>query len=297
MEDFGYIKNEDRSSNLIRKIFLVSATLFSIGCFIYITISAYYFVYQDSAAIETIKSPEEPIKVSEEQKENDSDASMQINHAIYEDIFGNKKESLKTPKVRANEEAPLPPQLSSHLQQQKFAEEKIIVSKNTVAKSEDLAIVENKASVSPTNKNAQKIIVYSEKDKAKTETNTPSKQQPANKDLLTKKEGDVLEYESKTEDKPIKDKKVESKKRSVRVQIAAMTSKKAAQDSWNKLNKTYPSLFSGKKPTIEEVNLGKKGIFYRLQAGNFFNQVDAEEFCKQYVIKTHKTRADCIVVE
>jgi hypothetical protein len=45
------------------------------------------------------------------------------------------------------------------------------------------------------------------------------------------------------------------------------------------------------------VSLGKRGIFYRLQIGEFFNQIEAEEFCGKYVAQTKKSRADCIVVE
>jgi hypothetical protein len=92
-------------------------------------------------------------------------------------------------------------------------------------------------------------------------------------------------------------KKLSGKKVMVRVQVAAMTSKEAAQDNWKKLNRLYPDLFGDFKPFIEKVDLGKRGIFYRLQVGNFFNQVEAEEFCSRYVAKAQKSRADCIVVE
>ena len=45
------------------------------------------------------------------------------------------------------------------------------------------------------------------------------------------------------------------------------------------------------------MNLGKKGIFFRLQIGNFSDQVEAEGFCKKYILQMQKAKADCIVVE
>ena len=76
-----------------------------------------------------------------------------------------------------------------------------------------------------------------------------------------------------------------------------MTSVKSAEDYWVKLNEAYSRLLSSLDPYIEEVDLGKRGTFYRLQVGTFYNQIEAEEFCNKYVAKTHKTRADCIIVE
>ncbi len=265
MEDFGYIKDEEESklSGGIKKIFLIGATLFSIACFIYVTINAYYFIYQDqNGNIETIKSPESPIKVIESEQNNDN-APMQINRAIYEDIFGNKnkKESLKIAdtKVRVTPEAALPPK-----------------AVETKAVKESFPTITSSVTEQKPVTNNQKIIVYSD-----------NKQEMVNKDLLTKSEEKKSDTTTKT--KPVK--------RYVRVQVAAMTSRNAAEENWNKLDRLYPSLFSGLKSFIEEVNLGKRGIFYRLQIGNFYNQVEAEEFCNRYVVQARKNRADCIVVE
>ena len=124
----------------------------------------------------------------------------------------------------------------------------------------------------------QKIIVYSNKEESST-----------TKDLLTKESG----TENKAVIPPVK----KSEKRTIRVQLAAMSSESAAEDNWGKLNRLHSELFSGLKPFIEKVDLGKRGTFYRLQIGNFYNQVEAEDFCNKYVVRTQKTRADCIVVE
>jgi cell division septation protein DedD len=126
---------------------------------------------------------------------------------------------------------------------------------------------------------AQNPVVFSTQDK----------KAAATKDLLTKSESGA----QATKPTPVSP----NKKRQIRVQVAAMTSKDAAQDAWKKIHHLHTDLFSGLKPVIEEVDLGKRGIFYRLQIGNFFNQIEAEEFCGKYVAKTKKNKSDCIIVE
>ena len=53
----------------------------------------------------------------------------------------------------------------------------------------------------------------------------------------------------------------------------------------------------GLKYFVQEVKLGQKGTFYRLQIGEFESQVEAENFCVKFIAQTQKTRSDCIVVE
>ena len=76
-----------------------------------------------------------------------------------------------------------------------------------------------------------------------------------------------------------------------------MSSKENCEEHWKKLSRLYPKVFSGTKYFIEEADLGRRGVFYRLQIGDFFNQIDAEEFCTRFVSQAQKTRSDCIVVE
>lgn len=238
MEDFGYQKTSDKHAlpGAAKRILLAFATLFSLAIFVYITVSAYYFVHQDKDAdIETIKSPEGPIKVAQEE----ANEEIQVDHAIYEDIFGNKQAATKRKnvKIRAHPEPALPPAKDS----------------------------------APKAKEAQKIVVYSAEKKEK-------------------------EVEKRDNTAPAPKPKSGGKK-IVRVQIAAMSSRDAASEHWQKLSGRYSSIFSDLKPFIEKVDLGKRGIFFRLQVGNFPSQIEAEKFCGQYVIQTRKNSADCIVVE
>jgi hypothetical protein len=262
MDDFGYKKDESQSkfTEISKRGFLIGATLFSIACFIYITINAYYFVYQDgeNADIEVIKAEEGPIKVVEEKVEEEN--KSQIDRTIYEDIFGSKarRKETQNPKIYTAPSPALPP-------------------KNIES---DRRLIKETPSIGEVKKE-QKIIVFS----------GDSKKEDSSKDLLTKTDGrERLESPSKTT--PTK-----SNKKIIRVQLAAMSSKSAANESWEKASNLYPKLLSGLKPFIEEANLGKRGMFYRLQIGNFFNQIEAEEFCNKYVTQAKKNRGDCIIVE
>lgn len=129
MEDFGYKKTDEKTEvpGVGKRILLGFATLFSIAIFIYITISAYYFVHQDKDSdIETIHSPEGPIKVTE--KEEEAEGGMQVDHGIYEDIFGSKKGSLKNRNVKILPRAePAIPHKEEAVVKKEKDEEKIVV--------------------------------------------------------------------------------------------------------------------------------------------------------------------------
>jgi len=86
-------------------------------------------------------------------------------------------------------------------------------------------------------------------------------------------------------------------KRYSRVQLAALKSKTGGYQYWLRLRKQHPELFFGLKHYVQRVDLGKRGIFYRLQVGNFSSQVRAEEFCVKFIAKTRKSKSDCIIVE
>lgn len=292
MEDFGYVKDENKKdlSQLTRKIALSCATIFSISCFIYITISAYSYVYEEeNNNVETIKSPEMPIKVIEEDQVAIRGDEPKINDSIYEDIFGNKKESLAKapPRIRLSPEPALPPK--------NLAAENKMLGESVPNIDTNEEIKEERIEKKPTRKaeqatQQQRIIVYSnQKPEAQAQPTN------ASQDLLTKGKVAPKAQEKHLSDQSL-DKPKPDKRRYVRVQIAALTSKKAAEDYWKKISGSS-RLFSDLKPFTEQVDLGKKGIFYRLQIGNFSDQVDAESFCKKYTLQMQKNKADCIVVE
>jgi hypothetical protein len=292
IEDFGYIKEEGKSKlpSLFRKIFLLASTVFSITCFIYVTLNAYYSVSQGEVNVQLIKSPEGLIKVSEVEKNLNDEENQLVNRSIYEDLFGHQKNSKdakqENAKINHPAQTPLPsPQkiqqakeeilVQNKIQNQPIAEiQKFEEKEGAKVKEEKLAQKNNVAN--------DKIIVYGNQEKNKSQ------------DLLTKNSSSNDKASNKEEEVVVK-KKI--KKKSIKVQIGAFTAKSAAEEYWNKISHFHPRIFANVDYFIEEVDLAKRGTFYRLQIGEFFNQIDADEFCNSYVIQVKKTRADCIIVE
>lgn len=280
MEDFGYSKHKEESaaSGVVKRAFLIGATLFSVACFVYVTINAYYFFSQDggNANIETIKAEADPIKVVETDHA-DADDAMKIDDSIYEDIFGNRKHGKeKEIKIMESSSPALPPKPSAELVEKKSTNnnEKFVTSSS----EDQLGVNKNKAG---------QIIVYSDVPQEKN-----------NNILLEKSKAEKTSAKAAANEAiAVVSKPASTGKKYIRVQIAALTSKKMADEYSDRLENLYPGLFSGLKSFIEQVDLGKRGIFYRLQVGNFYDQVRAEEFCNRYVAQTQKSKADCIVVE
>jgi hypothetical protein len=63
------------------------------------------------------------------------------------------------------------------------------------------------------------------------------------------------------------------------VQVAATRSRALARSTFGDMQKKYPQLLSGRDPLILRIDLGPKGIFYRVNIGGFENRGDAIEFC------------------
>jgi hypothetical protein len=243
MEDFGF-KRDDENENftkIAKKALLGLATLLSIFCFIYITINAYYFVYDSSEneKIEIITASKGLIKIYPDNNEIESENLIKIDRSIYDDIFGNNKRKTKA-KVRK----PLP----------------------------------------------KKIQVKEESKQEFSSKDLPKIQEPVKKSLPESKNPEIADsYENQQSKSNLK--------RKVRVQIAAMTSKDSAINLWKKIFQKDPDLFENLKPIIEKIDLKKRGIFYRLQIGDFFNQIEAENFCEKYIKKNSLNLSDCIIVE
>lgn len=77
-----------------------------------------------------------------------------------------------------------------------------------------------------------------------------------------------------------------------RVQLAAGKSEAAVQTEWTALQKAHPQLLGDLSLTVERVDKGAAGVFYRLQAGPLADKAAARELCASL-----KGRGqDCIVV-
>jgi len=272
MEDFGYKKTNEPERNPLfaKKIFLISATLLSLSAFIYISINAYYFINQGNLnkEIETIKGPDAPIKVYEGGDYNDKNNERIVNRSIYDDIFGNRKDASKEEiKINKNQEPAYPPSNYKNPIIENNIKENFDDTENLVKKIDEIS-----------NEKIEKTLDYNKKV-AEEERIEKVKETPK-----------AIEVVVKTQPAP-------RKRSGIRVQISAMSSKENCEEYWKKISRLHPEIFSGTKYFIEEVNLGRRGVFFRLQIGEFFNQIDAEEFCTRFVSKAQKTRSDCIVVE
>jgi hypothetical protein len=64
-----------------------------------------------------------------------------------------------------------------------------------------------------------------------------------------------------------------------RVQIASVKSEWEAKDEWKRLKLRYPILLQRLNLSVARVDLGEKGVFYRLLIGPLPNKAAANEFC------------------
>ena len=299
MEDFGYQKDRDdeKSSNFNKKIFLALATLISLSLFVYITITAYHFVYQDDENVELIKATHLPIRVSIEDENNKNHENVKIDRTIYEDIFGNKKEGSKidNTKVINTPESALPPK--------KEIADKTPLNEKTpanlppqIVENNPLNPESNPNNILKKNLNSEKFVI------GESINNNPANpiNSLENNNINSNISNNNFDYNNENIANNSMNSKLpknDQRRKIIRVQIAAMSSREMAEDQWKKLLRMNPDLFVNLRNVIQKVDLGKRGIFYRLQIGEFFNQIEAENFCQKYITQIQKTRADCIVVE
>ncbi len=76
-----------------------------------------------------------------------------------------------------------------------------------------------------------------------------------------------------------------------RIQVAAVRSREGAERGWRRLQKAHADVLGPLTLTVEKVDLGSKGIFYRIQGGPLTQQAAAEA-CAE--LKRRKT--GCFVV-
>lgn len=75
------------------------------------------------------------------------------------------------------------------------------------------------------------------------------------------------------------------------VQISSQRSREAAEHSFADLQRRFPALFAGRSADIREVDLGSKGIYYRVRLGPLPTRGEANEFCG----RLKSSGASCVV--
>lgn len=86
-------------------------------------------------------------------------------------------------------------------------------------------------------------------------------------------------------------KETRTKKKGFTVQLASFKNEKDAESAWTGFQAKHKDLAS-LSHSVSKKDLGKKGIFYRLYAGNFGNETEARRTCK----KLQDKQQSCFVV-
>ena len=77
------------------------------------------------------------------------------------------------------------------------------------------------------------------------------------------------------------------------VQLAALKSHDRAQPAWGRLQKAHSALLSERELATQEIDLGERGILYRVQAGYFPDRASALELCTALKARGQ----DCLVAK
>ena len=77
------------------------------------------------------------------------------------------------------------------------------------------------------------------------------------------------------------------------VQLASLRSKDGAAPAWARMKSAHPALLGDRELAIQRVDLGDRGIFYRVQAGFFADRAGARELCTALKARGQ----DCLVAK
>ena len=77
------------------------------------------------------------------------------------------------------------------------------------------------------------------------------------------------------------------------VQLASVKSEARATDAWIRLKDRHVELLGDLQLMLQRVDLGERGIFFRMQTGPFPNLATAQDMCRQF----KAADLDCIVAE
>ena len=77
------------------------------------------------------------------------------------------------------------------------------------------------------------------------------------------------------------------------VQVSSRRTRETALSSFQSLQSRFPALLATRSPDVKQVNLGDRGIFYRVRIGPMATRQDANDFCKTM----KNAGGDCIVAK
>ena len=82
-----------------------------------------------------------------------------------------------------------------------------------------------------------------------------------------------------------------------KVQLIALKDKQQAELYADSIRKIYKDMLTSLNVYLLDVNLGEKGILYRVRIGYFKDKKTAEEFCEKFSKKNTNFSKTCIVVK
>lgn len=82
-----------------------------------------------------------------------------------------------------------------------------------------------------------------------------------------------------------------------KAQLIALKNQQQAKNFIEQTKKKYYNLLKNLDIFIMKIDLKEKGVFYRVQVGNFNTKSDAVNFCKEYIKIGNKNITNCIVVK
>ena len=77
------------------------------------------------------------------------------------------------------------------------------------------------------------------------------------------------------------------------VQLAALRARDGTRPAWARLQRAHPMLLGDRELTVQKIDLGERGIFYRVQAGFFPDRAGASALCRALKAR----QQDCLVVK
>ena len=77
------------------------------------------------------------------------------------------------------------------------------------------------------------------------------------------------------------------------IQLMSMRSAKAANDAWDQLQTSFPNLLGDMSLSLEQADVGDRGVFFRVRTGPFPNRATAEDMCWQLRAQNQ----DCLVIK
>lgn len=301
--------NEYIRKHINRKSILVLTTIFMVVVFIFIIYKSYKIakIKNDINNLPLIKSDVDIIKIKHEIKElpvetnsfyetfkNDDNTEKKVVNVINEKKVDNEMLPVinKNITVDVAENTLDKNKTNNNIKNNK----NVIELNNYENKNVDDNDVENKESnelnKSKTTDEKGKRIDNSEIIKYKSDSSEEQQSSNIKEVIINEKKEEIIKVREKDLDEEVINDNF------YRAQLVALKNRQQAVIFVEKTKKRYSNILKGLELFITEINLNEKGIFYRVQVGNFKNKSDANSFCDDYrKYSSVKDLVNCIVVK